>query len=113
MTLSSTLSAGNGRTSWNVRAMPRRHTASGVAPGWSIDNTWSPVPAAMTTGLSMSGEALSFPNTVEFRKPLGGIGDDGLEKHSVRAPAHARHGFRLTLLAKRLTNPPKGDNLGP
>ncbi len=30
----------------------------------SIDNTWSPVPAAMTTGLSMSGEALSFPNTV-------------------------------------------------
>ena len=32
MTLSSTLSAGNGRTSWNVRAMPRRHTTSGAQP---------------------------------------------------------------------------------
>ena len=32
MTLSSTLSAGNGRTIWKVRAMPRRHTASGVSP---------------------------------------------------------------------------------
>jgi hypothetical protein len=27
MTLSSTLSAGNGRTIWKLRAMPRRHTA--------------------------------------------------------------------------------------
>ena len=32
MTLSSTLSAGNGRTSWNVRAMPRRQTASADSP---------------------------------------------------------------------------------
>ena len=30
MTLSSTLSAGNGRTIWKVRAMPRRQTASGA-----------------------------------------------------------------------------------
>ena len=31
-TLSSTLNAGNGRTSWKVRAMPRRHIASGGKP---------------------------------------------------------------------------------
>ena len=32
ITLSSTLKAGNGRTSWKVRATPRRHTASGASP---------------------------------------------------------------------------------
>ena len=32
MTLSSTVSAGNGRTIWKVRPMPRRQTASGVSP---------------------------------------------------------------------------------
>ena len=32
MTLSSTLSAGNGRTIWNVRAMPRRQIASADNP---------------------------------------------------------------------------------
>ncbi|HEY3844530.1 MAG TPA: IPT/TIG domain-containing protein [Acidimicrobiales bacterium] len=50
----------------------------------SIDNTWSPVPAAMTTGLNVgsntAGVALTFPNTVSspsdwsFNLPLNGLG---------------------------------------
>jgi hypothetical protein len=50
----------------------------------SIDNTWSPVPTAMTTGVNIAsatgGEAVTFPNTVNmpsdwsFSLPLGSAG---------------------------------------
>jgi hypothetical protein len=46
----------------------------------SINNTWTPVPSAMTTGLTMNGDAFSFPNTVSspsnwtFGLPLGTTG---------------------------------------
>ena len=51
MTLSSTLSAGNGRTIWKVRPMPRRQTRSGDSPSMrSPSNVMVPASGAEHAG---------------------------------------------------------------
>ena len=71
VTLSSTVSAGNGRTIWKVRAMPRRQTAS-------ADNPSIGFPAkviAPPSGASVPGDH------VEQRGLAGAVGaDDGEDR---------------------------------
>src|SRR5882724_7438869 len=62
MTLSSTVSAGNGRTIWNVRPMPRRQTSSGVRP--SMRWPWNaivPVFGANTPAIRLNIVVLPAP----------------------------------------------------
>ena len=61
-TLSSTLSAGNGRTSWKVRAIPRRHTASAVNPPiGSPAKTIVPSSGAVAPAIMLNSVVLPAP----------------------------------------------------
>ena len=62
VTLSSTLSPGNGRTIWKVRAMPRRHTASAGRP-WtgSPANVIEPPFGAMAPAIMLNSVVLPAP----------------------------------------------------
>ena len=85
MTLSSTLSAGNGRTNWKVRPMPRRQMRSGAKP---ID------PLARERDRALIGRQLAGDH-VEQGGLAGAVGtDDGeqlagrdAEAHRIDAPA--------------------------
>ncbi len=66
MTLSSTLKPGNGRTSWNVRPIPRRQTASAESPLMRApENTIDPV-----SGVKHAGDH------VEERRLAGAVRPD-------------------------------------
>src|SRR5689334_3284741 len=66
MTLSSTVSAGNGRTIWKVRPMPRRQTSSGLSP--SIRSPWN----AMVPLFGANIPAIRL-NSVVLPAPFGPI----------------------------------------
>ena len=74
-TFSSTVSAGNGRTSWKVRPMPRRQTRSGVRPSMR-----SPA-KAIEPWLGTSTPAIML-NSVVLPAPFGP--DDGEDRRPAR-----------------------------